>query len=183
MSKTCTQCGIEKAFGEFHRHPKFKDGRKSKCKSCVSINFKNYYARKGENLREYSRTYYMANKDKVMKRNSAYYMARKHSDIQFRLACNLRSRLSKALSQNTKVSSIAHLGCSMQELRFHIEHQFVNGMTWDNYGKWHVDHIFPLSKVDLTNENELKRVVHFSNLQPLWRKDNQMKSNKEIVCR
>jgi len=53
-------------------------------------------------------------------------------------------------------------------------------MTWDNYGKWHVDHIFPVSKADLTNEEELKKVCNYGNLQPLWAKENMSKGSKII---
>lgn len=51
-------------------------------------------------------------------------------------------------------------------------------MSWENYPEWHIDHIFPISKVDLTIEENIYKVMHYSNLQPLWAKENQKKYNK-----
>lgn len=68
-------------------------------------------------------------------------------------------------------------GCSCEEMIAHIENQFTQGMSWDNYGLhgWHIDHINPLSKS--TDMNDLLQRAHYTNLQPLWAKDNIRKSN------
>lgn len=101
------------------------------------------------------------------------------------IARNLRSRLSSALKNNSKKSSAVNdLGCSMEELRQHLESKFYDEketgekMTWDNYGRWELDHIHPLSKFDMSDEQEQKAASHYTNLQPLWRSDNRRKSNK-----
>lgn len=98
---------------------------------------------------------------------------------------NLRSRLSIAITNGQKTgSAVKDLGCSIDELRFKFESKFYpdpqsgKSMTWGNYGEWHIDHIKPLSKYNLGNPEELKKAVHYSNLQPLWAKDNWEKSNK-----
>lgn len=72
------------------------------------------------------------------------------------------------------------LGCSKQELVEHLESQFQDGMSWENYGLhgWHIDHIIPVSSFDISEPNQLKKCFHFSNLQPLWAIDNLRKSNK-----
>lgn len=57
---------------------------------------------------------------------------------------------------------------------------FTNGMTWDNYGQWHVDHIRPCALYDLTKEDQQMACFHYTNLQPLWAKDNMSKGVK--VC-
>ena len=69
-------------------------------------------------------------------------------------------------------------GCSTDELVKHLEDQFKDGMTWDNYGRygWHIDHIKPLSKAE--DMEDLIRRAHYTNLQPLWATDNLKKSNK-----
>lgn len=70
------------------------------------------------------------------------------------------------------------LGCTVEELRAHLEKQFTSGMTWDNYGEWHVDHIKPVTKFNLVDPAEQLLCFHFSNLQPLWAKDNIRKGNR-----
>ncbi len=96
-----------------------------------------------------------------------------------RLAYNLRVRLRKALKGNTKTgSAVRDLGCSIEELKIYLENKFQLGMTWKNYGEWQIDHIIPLSAVDLTDRVQFKKVCHYTNLQPLWAIDNRSKGNK-----
>lgn len=70
------------------------------------------------------------------------------------------------------------LGCSFLEAKQHIENLFQEGMTWENYGKWHIDHIKPIASIDPTDMEAIKQVNHISNLQPLWAKDNISKGAK-----
>jgi hypothetical protein len=72
------------------------------------------------------------------------------------------------------------LGCSPEDLKIHLEKQFKEGMCWDNYGYygWHVDHKIPLDSAK--TEGDVYKLCHYTNLQPLWRKDNSKKSNKLI---
>jgi len=96
---------------------------------------------------------------------------RKKNDIQFRLSCNLRSRMHRIIKKNVKVGSVVkNLGCTLDELKIHLENQFINGMTWENYGKggWEIDHIKPVSLFDLTDRNQFLQACHYTNLQPLW---------------
>jgi len=74
-----------------------------------------------------------------------------------------------------------YIGCSLSDLKIHIENKFTDGMTWANYGKtgWHIDHIIPLSSA--SNELELQSLCHYSNLSPLWSSDNLKKSNKLLI--
>jgi hypothetical protein len=100
-----------------------------------------------------------------------------------KLKANLRIRTSKALRGRYKSgSAVKDLGCTGDELRLYLEAQFIEGMTWDNYGikvgHWSIDHIIPLSSVDLTNRDEFLKVSHYTNLQPMWHVDNLKKSNK-----
>ena len=69
-------------------------------------------------------------------------------------------------------------GCSGRELKAHIQNQFAKGMNWQNYGTWHVDHIKPVKKFDLRIEKERQKCFHYSNLQPLWAKENMRKGAK-----
>jgi hypothetical protein len=105
----------------------------------------------------------------------------KNRYIKDRISNNLRSRVSKIVSGVVKQgSAIKDLGCTVDELKIYLESQFQPGMSWNNYGQdtWHIDHIKPLASFDLSNSDELKKAVHYTNLQPLWAKDNLKKSNK-----
>jgi len=98
------------------------------------------------------------------------------NDVTYRLTALLRSRLHSAIKGTAKKSSAKKLiGCSIPQLRKHLESQFADGMTWDNHGDWHIDHIKPCAAFDLTNEAEQRQCFHYSNLQPLWAKENMTK--------
>lgn len=101
--------------------------------------------------------------------------------IEYKLKHRLRCRLWQALKNNHKIgSAVKDLGCSIEYLKEYLELQFEDGMSWNNYGRngWEIDHIQPLSVFDLTNPEELKKACHYTNLQPLWKIDNIIKSNK-----
>ncbi|MBW8384249.1 MAG: hypothetical protein K0M69_17230 [Youngiibacter sp.] len=87
--------------------------------------------------------------------------------------------MNKAIKGESKSDATLDLiGCTPEHLRGHIESQFEDGMTWETYGRWHVDHIIPCSAFDLSNPVELKRCFNYKNLRPLWAEQNLRKSNK-----
>jgi len=149
-------------------------------------------------LKEYSKKYRKLNKEKIrdwtqqwLEKNRIEYNARKskwvtnkrRNNISFKLAHNLRSRLRKALQDNYKSgSTVRDLGCSIEEFKWWLEFWFEEGMTWDNYGlkkgQWSMDHIIPLTKIDLTNREQFLIVSNYKNIQPMWHVDNQKKGNK-----
>ena len=75
------------------------------------------------------------------------------------------------------------LGCTLKELKVYLEDQFVEGMSWENYGEWEVDHIMPCASFDLTDEVQQQRCFHYSNLQPLFAVENRQKSAKITYAR
>lgn len=81
-------------------------------------------------------------------------------------------------TSNSKVAQKL-VGCSLTELRSHLEKMFKRGMTWENYGYrgWHIDHVQPLAKFDLRDPAQQQVAFHFTNLQPLWAKENLEKSD------
>lgn len=113
---------------------------------------------------------------------SARSIARRKSDILYRLACNLRTRLYLALRNRYKAgSAVRGLGCPIDHLKMHLELFWDDGMSWENYGhhagQWSIDHIRPLAAFDLTDEGQCSKASHYLNLQPLWQTDNRRKSD------
>jgi len=102
------------------------------------------------------------------------------NDLNFKLKHLLRCRINKIIKYNRNKSSIDILGCTINDFKTHIENNFKDGMTWDNYSYygWHIDHIIPLSSAN--SDEELMKLCHYSNLQPLWSYENLKKSNKLI---
>jgi hypothetical protein len=100
-------------------------------------------------------------------------------DPAFKLSVSVRGRIRSMLrAVKCRDSSKRLLGCSAEQLRLHLESRFLPGMTWANYGQWHVDHVRPCASFDLTNEAERSACFHYSNLQPLWARDNLRKSSQ-----
>ena len=136
-----------------------------------------------EKYSERNRKYYLANSSKIKTRQANYEKKRLSIDPSFKALKNMRRRLSLAVhDQGTmKVdTSMKLFGCSAEVLKKHLEAQFTDGMTWDNYGihGWHIDHIKPCASFDLTLDEEQRKCFHYSNLQPLWAEDNWKKSDK-----
>lgn len=101
-----------------------------------------------------------------------------------RMLRSMRTRIYIALKGNAKVSKTATLvGCTIPELRAHLEARFQPGMTWANYGEWHVDHIKPCILFDFRDPEEQGRCFHFSNLQPLWGVENMSKGDSYTEMR
>ena len=125
-------------------------------------------------------------KIRIYKRN--YQRKRKKEDINYRLAFNLRARISMAIKNNYKSgSAVDDLGCSIEFLKQHLESKFYQNqktgedMTWDNYGKWQIDHIVPLASFVLTNREQFVKACHYTNLQPLWKEDHFNKTSVDIA--
>ena len=164
----CTQCG------KLNNEPRY-----AKCKDC-----REYQAAKS---REYRKTPEGKAYGKKRRTTSLYreyqksYGVERYSrDVQFKLTKRLRIRLLQALNGNFKNgSAIDNLGCSVEELKSHLESQFEPGMSWENHGhgngKWNIDHIRPLASFDLTDPRQVALACHYTNLQPLWYEDNVKK--------
>jgi hypothetical protein len=123
------------------------------------------------------------NKEKINANKRYKEKLRRNIDPTYKLITNQRTRITGILKKHKTSKTLDLLGCSAQFLRTYIEDKFLEGMTWDNYGKygWHVDHITPCSSFDLTDIEQQKMCFHYTNLQPLWAIDNLKKSNKIIT--
>ncbi len=108
-----------------------------------------------------------------------YVKRRRRTDSSFRIMGNLRHRIWRVLKGERKLVAFTKvLGCSADFLRQYLQAQFQPGMTWENYGKWHVDHKRPCATFDLSKKREQKKCFHYTNLQPLWAIDNIRKRAK-----
>jgi hypothetical protein len=202
--KTCTGCKQTKAFTEFHKCHRVRDGLVAKCKACRKETRKKRYEKNPEKELTVNRKYRKKNIDKVRahdkkryeqnpekrrimirkchqrpeykKRNNAQRRERRKTDPTYRLKCNLRGRLYHALKGSIKSASTMKLvGCSVQHVKDHLEKQFQPGMTWENQGKWHIDHMLACDTFDLEDPEEQRRCFHWTNLQPLWGPENSSK--------
>lgn len=117
---------------------------------------------------------------------NAYQAKRYANDPQFAMGLKVRVRLHEALKRYRGVTGRAAtkpaktfdlIGCSVPAFAAHIEAQFADGMTWENQGEWEFDHIVPLSAFDLSDPDQVRQAMHFSNHQPLWRGDNRAKGS------
>lgn len=143
---------------------------------------KAWYKANRDHAIKQSKKYKTENKDKVKAYQKAYRRNRYATDPQYKLACSLRSRLGGAIKNIQKTgSAVKDLGCSIEDLIKHIESKFSSGMNWYNYGKWELDHIKPISEFDLTDRVQFLEACHYSNLQPLWKRDNIRKSNGKTL--
>jgi hypothetical protein len=107
-----------------------------------------------------------------------YVAYKKETDQIYKLKNDIRKRIHTALKNNYKeTSALKYIGCSIPKLSNHLEKQFKPDMNWKNHKirGWHIDHIKPINKFDLTKESEIRKAFHYTNLQPLWAKENWKK--------
>lgn len=119
-------------------------------------------------------------------KNAKFYRDKRRTNVQYRLACNMRRLITYALTRNAGALRAARtfdlIGCTVSALRIHIESQFTEQMTWANYGSvWHVDHRLPLSLFNLTDAKQQRIAFHFENLRPLLAAENIKKSDRVTV--
>ena len=175
--KYCKGCDTTKALTEFYKNSRHRDGLQSRCKVCRKKIRQNN--RKKENAT--ARKWCQNNREKIRasdrkssqrpeykKRKNARKRERRKTDPQFRLKHNLRTRLHHALKgSNKSASTMALLGCSIVHLKDYLAMRFLPGMTWENQGTWHVDHMIPCASFDLSDPEHQRRCFHYTNLQPV----------------
>jgi hypothetical protein len=138
---------------------------------------KQWYQDNKEKVNNYAREY---RKTEAYRKYRRELRQRKHdTNINFRIIEVLRSRVYSVLVGKSKsASTLKLLGCDVTFLRLYLEARFTRGMNWGNFGKWHVDHIIPLAEFDLIKPEQQRQAFNYSNLQPLWGKDNLSKGYK-----
>lgn len=169
-------------------------------KERTDIRRKKYYQKNKDRILQYNhdhqpewyqkskvqkRAYQIENWENIKKRVNIWRKRKIKEDPIFMLRYRLRHRFAQAFREGYKKgSAIQYLGCSIEDLKKHLESQFLTGMNWSNYGKennqWNIDHRIPLASIDPFNEEQIQKVCHYSNLQPMWHVDNLKKGAK--VC-
>jgi len=143
------------------------------CKTCMNIINR---GRDKEERRKKDRERYERYKDEINEVRRQYLQHRRDNDPQYRAMMALHCRLYMA-TKNKSGNTMKLTGCTKDELYRHLESQFTEGMNWDNYGKWHIDHIRPCASFDLQNPEEQIECFNYKNLQPLWAVDNMKKGS------
>lgn len=135
-----------------------------------------------EKVNSATRQWHRENRDYVNAYKRKLNAERRKSDPVFRIKCALRSRLRLVRKGQPSSAAFKMLGCSVEEFRSHIEGQFRDGMTWENWGRgwggareWHLDHIKALATFNLTDPAQVAKACHYTNLQPLWASENLSK--------
>lgn len=203
MGKVCNICGENKPIEEFSICKDYKDGRLNSCIICYRDKRKKYYGRYKERVSDWylnnkelsvqrSKEWKNNNHEKsrlsncksdkkrrsvITKKNKERYHSNGLVRLRMTIAPLIRNSLNKkGFSKKSLTSEI--LGIDYEGFYKHIENQFINGMTWDNRGLWELDHKVPVSLGK--TEEEIIRLNHYTNFQPLWKKDNIIKSDKVL---
>lgn len=193
--KFCSKCETIKLRKEFYLRKASIDGLSHRCIACDKIEAKLWREKNPERAKattqawrevnknrhlDHAASWKRKNRDRFNKITRERYAVRYATDINYKIKVCLRGRLGMALRGSLKASNTtALLGCSIDELRFHLERQFQPGMTWENHGPvWHIDHIKTCASFDLSNPEQQKQCFHYTNLQPLWAVENLKKQKR-----
>ena len=169
----------ETYYRNYDSHKVTKKNYRDKTKEQQKIRAKHWRKNNVDVIKKYQQD----NREHLNKMALLRVTKRKKNDKLFSLICSVRARFNGFLKKNNiskKNKTFDIVGCTPEFLREYIEKKFIQGMSWDNHGRngWHVDHIVPLSSAK--NEDEIYKLCHYTNLQPMWEKDNIKKSNKII---
>jgi hypothetical protein len=172
----CACCGRIIPKDSFYREFANPLGYAYKCKDC-KFKQQHEYRQTDEykqRISEYNKIY--RQKESFKERRREYNNEKYREDINYRLGKTIRNRMGKTLRGEIKSSSsFDYTGCSIDFLRKWLENQFTEGMTWENMGEWHVDHILPCASFNLEIEENKYICFNYRNLQPLWGADNLSK--------
>lgn len=189
--KRCNRCRTLKAFREFGKRRSGKFGLRPRCKQCEAEEAREYRERNPEKVRQGLRRYRETTPIEKLRSIRNRSNAKRMKNPAVKLESLLRKQLlgilkSRGIRKSPKESALELVGCTVEELKLHLEKRFLKGMNWGNHGiqrsggppKWHVDHIKDVRLFDLSIEAQRRECFHYTNLQPLWAVDNIRKSNK-----
>jgi hypothetical protein len=178
-TKICKKCLIDKPLNEFNKDKYSKDGLRYRCRECTKSEYRKFYYNNIDKEIKRQITYQKNNLELVRKGRNERHQKKYNNDILYKLKFNVRNRVKHFINSgnfNIKTNNTFYIvGCTPEELKEHIEKQFTNGMSWENHNHsgWHIDHIIPLSSAK--NDEDVIRLCHYTNLQPLWCEENYKK--------
>lgn len=208
-TKQCKGCEKIKPLTGFNKGGGCKDGFQGQCRECQKLYRAAWYnenkevqrqrareAGKTDRVRAQRKARYHGDEGYRLKRREQCRMSKQRAssklkeaewkrkqrreDPNFKIKENIRRRIRDVLMGGSKsAATMILMGCSMDELKAHLESQWLSGMSWNNYGVhgWHIDHIIPCAAFDLTKPEEQLRCFNWKNLQPLWAIDNWRKGD------
>ena len=183
-TKICKKCEVEKLFCEFNKDKYSNDGLRYRCRECTSLEYKNFYYGNQEGEIQRQINYQKNNNESVKKGRNNRHQKNYNNNILYKLKINVRNRVKsfiKSVNFDVKTNNTYNLvGCTPKELKTYLEKQFTEGMSWDNHklNGWHIDHITPLSSAK--TEDDVHKLCHYKNLQPLWCNENYKKGTKVL---
>ena len=207
VTKVCSKCKRELAIKMFAKDKSKVDGYYSSCKLCKNLYYDNRYKEiKKENYfmnveieREKGRNHYHQNrkerlectkkynkehKEEKLAYNRIYYKNYLCDNIKYRLSRAIRTKIVRTIKKGSKNRQRWEflVGFTAEQLKKHLERMFKSGMSWSNYGKWHIDHIKPISAFDYNDyrDHTFKVCWSLNNLQPLWAKENMSKGGISV---
>lgn len=142
---------------------------------------RNHYRRNRTLRIKRAMDWYYTHKKEVNRKRGIRMLKRQSADLEYRLLCRLRTHVSTAVKRKSDSKRTRQLiGCSMTQLRQRLESLFQPGMTWQNYGRngWEIDHVTPIDLFNLSDPTQLACCFHYTNLQPLWARENRSKRNR-----
>lgn len=192
--KRCCTCKELVSLAEFSRNAKSKDGLGARCRPCVRIANAAWYQANKERSRELDRRWQANNPERAKELKAlrwARWRAKEGNEERLKESRRVamrkpERRIARSLwgvlrGQKQGARWTELLGYGEAELRTHLERQFVRGMSWANYGEWHIDHILPLTSFTFSGERddpEIRRAWALTNLRPLWAIDNMRKNRR-----
>lgn len=201
VMKKCPQCKVEKDLSLFNNNATSKIGKASWCKDCAKAHSKKYHSENREivlaKMRERNKRYYEKNKERIKAQTSAYQKEnasdrteykkawrkeRAAKDPNFKVGLVCRRLLQRVLGvsgQKKSKRTADMLGYTAEQLKSHLEKQFKKGMSWKNYGEWHIDHITPIAAFASQGDIDPARVNCLTNLRPMWAKENMSKGSTQ----
>jgi hypothetical protein len=189
--RKCSYCENYFELDKFNKNKGVSDGLNSSCKNCEHIITAKYRDSHREEIRKRDNAkgphkwamFKETHKEEIEQKKKKRELINQEKRVLAKIARSIRARIRDSIKRKSNGGrSTGLLGCDILFFRDYIESLFDSNMSWNNYGYygWHLDHIIPCVMFDMTNDDDVKKCFHYTNYQPLWRRDNQSKGGRRI---